>query len=272
MGISVRLRGWRALILACGVLWFGPGAPVSAGTLLSPGPATLIRKSAEPFGLSASSLTGGGLYDKWQGVQRRLEDELVQLALCEGDPDRCASPAALQFLAIVDAARLREGRARLGEINRAVNLAIRPVSDLALYGQIDVWSSPLATFARGGGDCEDYAIAKFVALRLAGIAPDDLRIVVMHDTLHGDDHAVAAARLDGRWLTLDNQRMAMVEDADVRNYRPTFVIDQHQVMRYADTPLHANATGPTPAAPLAVSSLARPGQVAPAGEAAAQAD
>jgi predicted transglutaminase-like cysteine proteinase len=272
MGIPVQLRALRALILACGVVWFGPEAPVSAGTLLSPGPATLIRKSAEPFGLSASSLTGGGLYDKWQGVQRRIEDELVQLALCEGDPDRCASPAALQFLAIIDAARLREGRARLGEVNRAVNLAIRPVSDLAQYGQIDVWSSPLVTLARGGGDCEDYAIAKFVALRLAGIAPEDLRIVVLHDTIHGDDHAVAAARLDGRWLTLDNQRMAMVEDANVRNYRPTFVIDQHQVMRYVDTPLLASATGPIPAAPLTVGSLVRPAQVAPAGEVPAQAD
>jgi predicted transglutaminase-like cysteine proteinase len=269
---SVQFRAWRALIVACGLVWFGPGAPVSAGTLLSPGAANLIRKSAEPFGLSATSLTYGGLYDKWQGVQRRLEDELVQLALCEGDPDNCVSPAALKFLAIVDAGRVREGRARIGEVNRAVNLAIRPVSDFAQYGQDDVWSSPLVTLTKGGGDCEDYAIAKYVALRLAGIAPDDLRIVVMHDTLHGDDHAVAAARLDGRWLTLDNNRMMMVEDTNVRNYRPTFVIDQSQVMRYADTPLLANATGPVGAAPLAVSSLVQPGQIAPAGEAPAQAD
>lgn len=272
MAKSVQLRALRAFMAACGVVWLGLGAPANAGSLLSPGAATLIRKSAEPFGLSASSLTYGGLYDKWQGVQRRLDDELVQLALCEGDPDRCVSPAALQFLAMIDAARLREGRARLGEINRAINLAIRPVSDLAQHGQIDVWSSPLATLAKGGGDCEDYAIAKYVALRLAGIAPDDLRIVVLHDTIHGDDHAVAAARLDGRWLTLDNNRMAMIEDANVRNYRPTFVIDQRQVMRYVDTPPLAAATAPVPAAPLAVSSLTGPGQVAPAGEVPAQAD
>jgi len=163
----------------------------------------------------------------------------VQLALCDGDRERCVSPAALQLLAIVDAARARDGRARLGEINRAINLAIRPMSDLAQYGEIDVWSSPLVTFTHGAGDCEDYAIAKFVALRLAGVADDDLRIVIMRDTLHGEDHAVAAARLDGRWLTLDNRRMAMVEDAQVRNYRPTFVIDQHGIMRYSDTPLLA---------------------------------
>ena len=47
----------------------------------------------------------------------------------------------------------------------------------------------------------------------------------MRDTIRGEDHAVTAARLDGHWLTLDNRRMAMVEDAYVRNYRPTFVID-----------------------------------------------
>ena len=129
--------------------------------------------------------------------------------------------------------RAREGRARLGEINRAINLAIRPMSDLAQYGEIDVWSSPLVTFAHGAGDCEDYAIAKFVALRLAGISPDDLRIVVMRDTIRGEDHAVAAARLDGHWLTLDNRRMAMVEDAYVRNYRPTFRDRSHGVMHYA---------------------------------------
>jgi hypothetical protein len=41
--------------------------------------------------------------------------------------------------------------------------------------------------------------------------------------------------LDGHWLTLDNRRMAMVEDADVRNYRPLFVIDDQSVMRYDDT-------------------------------------
>ena len=168
------------------------------------------------------------LREKWRGVARKLDDEAVQLALCDGDRDRCVSPAALQLLAIVDNARARDGRARLGEINRAINLAIRPMSDLAQYGEIDVWSSPLVTFAHGAGDCEDYAIAKFVALRLAGIAPDDLRIVIMRDTIRGEDHAVAAARLDGHWLTLDNRRMAMVEDAQVRNYRPTFVIDQYR--------------------------------------------
>jgi predicted transglutaminase-like cysteine proteinase len=234
-----RSRALRAVALACGMAWFGPAAELSAAALNSPETSDPVERSAEPFGLLASQLSGGGLREKWLGVQRRLDDERVQLALCEGDPDRCASPAALQFLAIVETARAREGRARLGEINRAINLAIRPMGDLEQYGEIDVWSSPLATLTRGAGDCEDYAIAKFVALQRAGIASDDLRIVIMRDTIRGEDHAVAAARLDGRWLTLDNRRMAMVEDADVRNYRPSFVIDRDGVRRYEEAPIPA---------------------------------
>jgi predicted transglutaminase-like cysteine proteinase len=235
MGIFGHSRAWRVVALVCGMVWFGPAADLTAGTLTSPGAMELIRKSAEPFGLFVSKVSAGALREKWLGVERKLDDERVQLALCDGDRERCVSPAALQLLAIVDNARARDGRARLGEINRAINLAIRPMSDLAQYGQVDVWSSPLVTFATGAGDCEDYAIAKFVALRLAGVSPDDLRIVVMRDTIHGEDHAVAVARLDDRWLTLDNRRMAMVEDTDVRNIRPLFVIDQNDVMKYVDT-------------------------------------
>src|SRR6266852_1356474 len=257
MAVFGHAHALRAAVLACGIVWFGPATIVTAGTLDSSDSSDAIEKSAEPFGLLTSTLSFGALREKWLDVERKLDDERVQLALCDGDRERCVSPAALRFLAIVDSAKALEGRARLGEINRAINLAIRPMSDLAQYGAIDVWSSPLVTFAAGAGDCEDYAIAKFVALRHAGIAADDLRIIVMRDTIRGEDHAVAAAKLDGHWLMLDNRRMAIVEDANVRNYRPTFAIDQTGVMQYADTPLLAVAPDRdlSPSAPLDLAVL-----------------
>ena len=42
-------------------------------------------------------------------------------------------------------------------------------------------------------------------------------------------------------------RTAMIEDADIRNYRPLFVLDERGVMRYVDTPLLAALPGPDPA-------------------------
>jgi len=242
MGIHGRARASLAVALGCAALWFSSATAMLAGPIgLPAGLAAVVPATTEPFGLAISGVVSGSLKDKWLELARRLEDERVQLALCDGDRERCVSPAALRFLAIVDQARARDGRARLGEINRAINLAIRPVSDLAQYGEIDVWSSPLSTLRRGAGDCEDYAIAKYVALRQAGIAADDLRILIFRDTIRGEDHAVAAARLNGRWLLLDNRRMAMVEDADARSLRPLFVIDGSGIARYGERPQFANA-------------------------------
>ena len=230
----------RAAAFACGLLSLGPAA--LAGPAGIPYGLGFSTEAGQPFGLSASPVDRGDLHVKWSGVARRLEDERVQLALCDGDREHCASEAALKFLEIVDNGRQHEGRARIGQINRAINLAIRAVDDFAQFGELDVWSSPLATFDRGAGDCEDYAIAKYVALSMAGIAAEDLRIVVMTDTIRHEGHAVTAVRLDGHWLMLDNRRMAMVEDSYVRNYRPLFVIGQTGVMRYSDSPVMAAAS------------------------------
>ena len=179
MGLFGEARARRAIMFACGLAWFGSLSGLKAETLaFAP---DLPAQSAEPFALATAPLAAGSLHDKWLGLQRRLDDDMVQLALCDGDREACVSPAALRLLVIVDAARQREGRAKFGEINRAINLAIRAVSDETQYGEPDVWASPLTTFGRGAGDCEDYAIAKFAALRLAGIAADDLRILIMPD-------------------------------------------------------------------------------------------
>jgi predicted transglutaminase-like cysteine proteinase len=240
MGFFDHSHALRAAAFACGLLSFGTGT--LAGPAGLPYGLTFPTETGQPFGLSTFPVDRGDLHIKWSGVARRLEDERVQLALCDGDREHCVSEAALKFLAIVDSGRQHEGRARIGQINRAINLSIRAVDDFAQFGELDVWSSPLATFYRGAGDCEDYAIAKYVALSMAGIAAEDLRIVVMTDTIRHEGHAVAAVRLDGHWLMLDNRRMAMVEDSDVRNYRPLFVIGQTGVMRYSDSPAMAAAT------------------------------
>ena len=79
--------------------------------------------------------------------------------------------------------------------------------------------------------------------------------MIVHDPARVEDHAIAAAKLDGRWLTLDNRRMAMVWDADATDYRPVFVLDRDGVMRYVDAPLLADASGRI-AAPVTVSALA----------------
>lgn len=237
METAARSRAWRAVLVLCGLILVGSAADLRAGTLLSPGAGVLVRKSAEPFGVFAFAISTGGLRQKWFALKERLDGDMVQLALCDGDRDNCASPAALKLLAIVDQARSHDGRALLGETNRAINLAIRAEND----GAEDIWSSPLETFQRGAGDCEDYAIAKLAALRLAGVAAEDLRLVVVRDTRNGEGHAVASAKLDGHWLMLDNRRMAMVDDDDARNYQPLYVLYQSAVLKYVGEPVRGES-------------------------------
>jgi len=257
MGFFRNARALRAVLLACGTVWLGPAGISVAGPAGIPYGASPKINSVEPFGLYTTPVTSGGLLSKWLGVAHKLEDERVQLALCDGDRERCVSEAALKFLRIVDSGRQHDGRARLAEINRAINLAIRPMEDLAQWGKVDVWSSPLVTFNTGAGDCEDYAIAKYVALQMAGISAEDLRIVVVLD-LNGDGHAVASVRLDGHWLILDNQETAMVEDVNARSYRPRFVIDESGVKEYSNTPRPVNAPERNNKGPV-VAIAAQPG-------------
>src|SRR5262249_40507205 len=129
-----------------------------------------------------------------------IASEEETLATCRAIPDAC-SPAAHRLLQLVELGRQRAGRALLREINRAVNLSIRATSDLSQYGADDFWSAPLATIEKGAGDCEDYAILKYLALREAGISPDDLRLLIVSYPRRRTIHAVLAVHLDEQLAT-----------------------------------------------------------------------
>lgn len=177
-----------------------------------------------PFGMAAAY--NSAMSAKWRGLQPAVQMEARILEYCRADAQSCP-PAAARFLAIVNTARARTGRARIGEINRAINLAIRPESDLVRFRVSDVWTTPLTTFAAGAGDCEDYAIAKYIALREAGVAPEDLRIVIVRNRALNEDHAVAAARVDGQWLILDNRHMLLLTDSQATGLTPLVTLDHN---------------------------------------------
>lgn len=72
------------------------------------------------------------------------------------------------------------------------------------------WAT-LVEFLEKGGDCEDFATAKYLLLRRFGFGAEDMRIVVVHDRSHRSHHAVLAMRLDAE--------TTWVLDSDNRIYR-----------------------------------------------------
>ena len=216
--------------------------PISSATASRDASAGLANRAVDPhdqpFGVRVAAVSDNGLEQKWADMRRAIASEGDILARCRTE----ACPAAAsRFLAIVAKASSRSGRARLGEVNRAVNLAIRPISDLAQYGVADRWAPPLDALARGAGDCEDYAIAKYAALRAAGIGEDDLRLLIVRDVRSREDHAVLTARLDGRWLVLDNRRLLLLEDSQLPDYVPLFLIGVDGVRRVDGRSRYAEA-------------------------------
>lgn len=97
--------------------------------------------------------------------------------------------------------------------------------DREVWGRDDWWAAP-AEFLSRSGDCEDYCIAKYFTLRELGVPADDMRIVVVRETVRGVAHAVLAV-YEGRQVhILDNLVEHVRPMRRVRNYRPHFSVNE----------------------------------------------
>jgi predicted transglutaminase-like cysteine proteinase len=92
-------------------------------------------------------------------------------------------------------------RRLLARVNRNVNDAVAPISDIANYGVEERWTYP----DNGRGDCEDYVLLKRKLLIEAGLPRQALLITVVRET-NGDGHAVLTVVTDRGDLVLDNKR------------------------------------------------------------------
>ncbi len=191
-----------------------------------------FSRSSEPYGLLSFRAPEGALWRKWRATEQDIAKDTASLAACANDPSKC-DEATRRFGNMIHDVRGRSGRARIEAANRLVNGAIRYTSDLIQHGVLDQWTTPLAMLATGRGDCEDYAIAKYVLLREAGFAQSDLRILLGRDKAAREDHAVLAVKDGANWIILDNRTMNTAEDSAARHFVPLFAIDQTGVSLFA---------------------------------------
>ncbi|MFI9652697.1 transglutaminase-like cysteine peptidase [Guyparkeria sp. GHLCS8-2] len=82
-----------------------------------------------------------------------------------------------------------EPHERVEHVNTFFNRRIRYVEDDQLWGRADYWASPVETIGHGAGDCEDFAIAKYVMLREAGIKNRQLRLIYVRARMGGGSRA-----------------------------------------------------------------------------------
>ena len=135
-----------------------------------------------------------------------------------------------EWLAFIDSVRGMPRAEQLNRVNKFLN-SRRYITDPINWGMKDYWEAP-AEFFNKNGDCEDYAIAKYMTLRILGFSADDLRVVAVKDLNLKVGHAILAVFLDGDTLLLDNQIRVVVSAKKVRHYKPIYSLNENAWWRH----------------------------------------
>lgn len=196
--------------------------------VLRPGPA-----EAALFGSSEVRRGAPTVFAKWIDMLARPGNEagpnpaagaarLVGSGDCVPNPRfACARMSVDQVLGQIARG---DQRALLARVNALLN-DTRYLTDLENYGVSDYWAT-VFQFLRRDGDCEDYAIAKYMVLKRMGFTTDQLRVVVVQDLNLGVPHAILAVYVDGAAYILDNQIQQVMSDRAIAHYRPIYSINE----------------------------------------------
>ncbi|MDD2874493.1 MAG: transglutaminase-like cysteine peptidase [Azoarcus sp.] len=96
---------------------------------------------------------------------------------------------------MISEARDVDEAGKLARVNTFFNRRIRFVDDIIVWKQSDYWATPLETLGRDAGDCEDFAIAKYMSLRLLEVPADKLRLVYVRARIGAAGSTITQAHM-----------------------------------------------------------------------------
>ena len=180
-------------------------------------------------------LAGAEALPAWAHALRRHAAERSTIMDCVMAEERCEGRLRSLRPVIVKGATLEPDK-QLTLVNRYINKRRyrRDRSKLALSvaegGQSKLrnqWST-LVEFLERGGDCEDYATAKYFLLREMGFRAEDMRVVVSYDRSVRAHHAVLAVRRpDGSSWLLESDNT--IRKSAQFGYRFVYAINEHGI-------------------------------------------
>ncbi len=197
---------------------------MAQGAAMAGAPVTSEDDYPPLFGTREVRSAQMSLFPKWQGAMARYFDErrLADAPCSESAFNRCH---LLQWTRFLAGLRGRDRQSQIAAVNDYMNRK-RYIIDPHNYGVIDYWATP-GQFLRRNGDCEDYAIAKYMSLRALGFDARSLRIVVLRDLNLRIAHAILVVYHRGEALVLDNQVNSVVPARAIRHYRPIYSLNEH---------------------------------------------
>lgn len=102
------------------------------------------------------------------------------------------------------------------------------ISDKEAWGKDDYWATPKEFRAKNAGDCEDFAICKYYALRKAGFKAEDLKILLGKSRILMGHHAILSVRFDNKEYILDNvdKTISLRKDFIDRYFVPSYEMNE----------------------------------------------
>ncbi|NNF98688.1 MAG: hypothetical protein HKM93_04865 [Desulfobacteraceae bacterium] len=158
---------------------------------------------------------------QWTRVMAVAGQQVSLFFKCSGST---CSPAALSWQRIIRQARGVQPMDQIKSVNRFFNQWPYRL-DIELFGVADYWATP-AEFMKMSGDCEDYSIAKYYALKDLGFDIQYLRIVVIKDSIRNIGHAVLAVYMDDTAYILDNLSDLVLEHSKYKHYIPQYSVNE----------------------------------------------
>jgi predicted transglutaminase-like cysteine proteinase len=169
----------------------------------------------------------------WQGTLDRHHSEREAIHQCLSDAEACSRRLkGLRHILLEGADLTPEQQIRL--VNRYINRQTykdERVSSQTVAG--NQWET-LTEFLEHGGDCEDFAVAKYFILREFGVDAEDMRIVIGKESQRATHHAMLAVKFDdGVWLLENDNKIYRNGDQDINSF--VYAINENSIWDHERT-------------------------------------
>ncbi len=210
--IGGRHHGSRGLRILSSLL----ATPLLLVLLAHPAHPAAARSYPKLFGTFELPSTNMKKFPKWNDMLKRWNN---------GAPCESATCTTKGWKELIARLQGKDLKTQLKEVNREMNL--HPyILDISNWGVEDYWATPYE-FLKKSGDCEDFAISKYMALKALGVPIADMRVVALRDLNLNLGHAVLVVYVDNVPMLLDNQIATVVPANSIKHYQPVYSINEN---------------------------------------------
>ncbi len=167
---------------------------------------------------------------QWNNFATRQSRSLAVLDQCRQNPEQCRSQDVRRWAALVDSLEEQNRLRQIITVNKWFNRLPYKHDEYA-HGPLDHWAD-MVEFLERRGDCEDYALSKYYTLRTLGFSPEQLRIVVVYDSVNYLNHAVVMVHINGTRYLLDINADDTSPSSLYSRYKPIYAFNEHKAWFY----------------------------------------